>query len=686
LIDISRVRNIGIAAHIDAGKTTTTERILYYTGREHRMGEVHEGTTTMDWMPEERERGITITAAATSCRWRDCEINIIDTPGHVDFTVEVERSLRVLDGAICVFCGVGGVEAQSETVWRQADRYRVPRIAFVNKMDRVGSDFEMVVSQIRERLGAPAVPIQLPIGREDTFRGMIDLVRNNARLYHDETLGATFEDVPVPEEERDRVRRAREFLIERVSEQDEALMAKFVEGAEVTEEEIQGALRRATIAGRLVPVLCGSAFKNKGVQKLLDAVCDYLPSPVEMPPVEGTDPETGKPIQRRGGAEEPFAALLFKVAADAHGALCYLRVYSGSLSGGTQVVNPRRRKKERVHMLWKMHAAERERLGEVRAGDICAVTGLKFSVTGDTLCDADHPILLEAMTFPKTVISMAVEPKASDDRERIGSVLRQIALEDPTFQMRTDPETEQLIISGMGELHLEVIKNRILREHRLDISVGAPRVAFRETIRAEAEAEGKFIRQSGGRGQYGHVVIKIEPLAEDAEEDVVFENALHGDDIPRVYVSSIEDGIRAAASSGILAGYPIMRVKASLLGGSAHEVDSSDIAFQMAGGIAFREAARKAGLVLLEPIMRIEVVVPEPYLGEVLADLNSRRAEIRKLFDRGNAKVIESLVPLTEMFGYETLLRSMTQGRGASSMEAATYQPVPSQLVEKFTA
>ena len=684
---LEKTRNIGIMAHIDAGKTTTTERILYYTGRSYKIGEVHEGTATMDWMVQEQERGITITSAATTCFWRDCRINIIDTPGHVDFTVEVERSLRVLDGAVAILDAVQGVEPQTETVWRQADKYRVPRIVYVNKMDRVGADFFQCLAMLRERLGAHPVAIQLPIGREDQFRGLVDLVDEIALVWdeNDETLGKEYRKEPVPADMRALVREWREKLVEGLAEVDERIMELYVNGEPLGADVLRAALRRATIALKLVPVLCGASFRNKGVQPLLDAVVDYLPSPLDIPPVRGVNPETHAVEERRAADDEPFAALAFKLMNDQHvGQLVFLRVYSGTLASGAAVYNSTKGKKERVGRLLRMHANKREEIDGIAAGDIAAAIGLKFTTTGDTLCDPAHPIVLESMTFPEPVIAVAIEPRTKADEERLGVALSRLALEDPTFRVTTDPETSQTLIHGMGELHLEIIVDRLLREFRVEANVGKPQVAYRETIRGRGEAQGRFIRQTGGRGQYGDVYLEVEPAAPG--EGIVFEDRIVGGAIPREFIPAVEKGVREALETGVLAGYPMVDVRVRLVDGSYHEVDSSELAFKIAGSIAVKEACRKARPVLLEPIMDVEVVTPEEYLGAVVGDLNSRRGRIVAIEARGGSQVIRALVPLAQMFGYVTDLRSMTQGRATSTMQFARYEEVPPPLAEEIMA
>jgi len=680
------MRNIGIAAHIDAGKTTTTERILYYTGRTHKLGEVHEGTAIMDWMEQEQERGITITSAATTCEWRDIQINIIDTPGHVDFTAEVERSLRVLDGAVAVFDAVAGVQPQSETVWRQADKYNVPRICFINKMDRVGADFFHSVDTIVERLKCRPVAIQLPIGAEDQFKGVVDLVDMKAVMWHDETLGAEFDTMDIPEELAAKAKEYRDHMIEAIAECDDHLMEKFIEGQQPTNEEIRAGLRRATIALKLFPVICGSAFKNKGVQTMLDAVVDYLPSPVDIPPVEGTDidnPE--KTLIRHSSDKEPFAALVFKIMTDPYvGQLAFFRVYSGTLKSGDSVFNVAKKRRERIGRLLRMHANKREEIQEILAGDICAAVGLKTVSTGDTICDDEHPIVLESIDFPTPVIQLAVEPKTKADQEKMGMAIQKLAQEDPTFRVNTDPETGQTILSGMGELHLEIIVDRMMREFGVGANVGKPQVAYRETIRKEAEAEGRHVKQTGGHGQYGHVKIRIAPLPPGGGFEFI--NEISGGRVPREYIGPTEVGIKEALEGGILAGYPMSDLKVTLYDGSYHDVDSSEMAFKVAGSLAIKEAARKARPVLLEPIMSVEVVVPEQYMGDVIGDLNSRRGRIEGMQLRGTTQIIKSMVPLSEMFGYATELRSRTQGRGSFTMHFGKYEEVPSALAEEIVS
>jgi elongation factor G len=684
-VSLDKTRNIGIMAHIDAGKTTTTERILYYTGINYKIGEVHEGTATMDWMVQEQERGITITSAATTCLWRDHRVNIIDTPGHVDFTIEVERSLRVLDGAVGVFCSVGGVEPQTETVWRQADKYQVPRIAFVNKMDRLGADFFRVVQMIKDRLGARAVPLQLPIGAEDRFIGVIDLVRMKAIVWEDESLGAKFRDEAIPEELAAAAADYREKLIEAAADSDETIMEKYLEGREISEAELTKAIRSATLAIKIIPVLCGSAFRNKGVQPLLDAVVAYLPSPLDIPPVKGIDPDSQSPDERPAKDDAPFSALAFKIMTDPFvGTLSFFRVYSGALTAGASVYNSTKGKRERIGRLLKMHANKREEIKEVYAGDIAAGVGLRTATTGDTLCDENDPIILESIEFPEPVISIAIEPKSKADQEKLGLSLQKLAAEDPSFRVRTDEETGQTIISGMGELHLEIIVDRLLREFNVGANVGKPQVAYKETVRKSVEQQGKFIRQTGGRGQYGDVWIKLEPQQPGVGFEFV--DAVKGGAIPREYIPAVEKGIKEATENGALAGYPMVDVKVTLFDGSYHDVDSSEIAFKIAGSMAFKEAARKASPVLLEPIMSVEVVVPEDFMGDVIGDLNSRRGRVLGMDTRPAAQAIDARVPLAQMFGYATDLRSMTQGRATYTMQFSHYEPVPANVAEGIIA
>jgi len=686
---LERIRNIGIMAHIDAGKTTTTERILYYTGRLHRMGEVHHGDATMDWMEQEQERGITITSAATTASWNrnddDYQINIIDTPGHVDFTVEVERSLRVLDGAVALFCAVGGVEPQSETVWRQADKYRVPRIAFVNKMDRVGADFEQVVQMMKDRLGAKAYPIQYPLGEGELYTGHIDLVRMVEVVYDEDSLGVNWTEGPVPDALLEKAEQLRHELVEAAVEHDEELLERYLEGAELGEDEVRRAVRKATLAGAITPVMCGASFKNKGVQKLLDAVIDYLPSPLDVPPVSGHLPNHDESeVERAASDDEPFSALAFKIMTDPYvGRLTYLRVYSGVLPAGSHVINVTQDKKERVSRLLQMHANKREEVEELRAGDIGAAIGFKFARTGDTLADKDDPIVLEAMSFPEPVIRVAIEPKTKADQDKLSEALAKLAEEDPTFRVNTDEETGQTLISGMGELHLEIIVDRLQREFKVNANVGRPQVAYRETIRIPVDkVEGKFVRQSGGRGQYGHVVINIEPT--EAGTGFLFEDAIVGGAIPREYINPVQQGIREAMDSGVLAGYPLIDIKATLIDGSYHDVDSNEMAFKIAGSMALKEGVRKANPAILEPIMDVEVVTPDEYLGDVMGDLNSRRGKIGGMTQRAGAQVIGASVPLAEMFGYSTTLRSLSQGRAVYSMQFSHYSGVPKSKADEI--
>ena len=679
---LRNIRNIGIMAHIDAGKTTTTERILFYTGKVHRMGGVDEGSAVMDWMIQEQERGITITSAATTCVWRGVSINIIDTPGHVDFTIEVERSLRVLDGAIAVFCAVGGVEPQSETVWRQADRYSVPRIAFVNKMDRVGADFFNVVKMIRERLGANPVPIQLPVGSEDSFRGVIDLIDMKAIVYKDD-LGLEREVIEIPGELLGEARSARERLLESVAEIDDSIMEKYLEDVDVPSDQLKSAIRSGTLSNKIVPVLCGSAFKNKGIQLLLDAVVDYLPSPLDLPPVVGVVPGTNEQITRVASDDEPFSALAFKIMSDPYvGRLTYFRVYSGTLSAGSYVYNASKGKRERIGRILRMHANSREDVQEVFTGDIVAAVGLKDTGTGDSLCDENNPIVLESLDIPEPVISVAVEPKTKADEDKLTLALSKLAEEDPTFRVRIDEDTGQTIISGMGELHLEIIVDRLLREFKVAANVGKPQVAYRETITKTVRAEGKFVKQTGGRGQYGHCILEFVPLGPGGGFE--FESRIVGGAIPKEFIPAVEAGLRDAMTTGVVAGYPMLGVKAILLDGSYHEVDSSDFAFRMAAAMAFREGCRKADPVLLEPVMKVEVVVPEEYLGEVVVDITSRRGRVLGMEPRANAQVVRAIVPLAEMFGYATDLRSATQGRATYSMHLHGYEEVPKNIADEI--
>jgi len=683
---LERMRNIGIAAHIDAGKTTTTERILYYTGRTHKLGEVHEGTATMDWMEQEQERGITITSAATTCEWRDVQINIIDTPGHVDFTAEVERSLRVLDGAVAVFDAVAGVQPQSETVWRQADKYSVPRICFINKMDRVGADFYHSVQTIIDRLKCRPVPIQIPIGAEDKFQGVVDLVEMKAVVWRDETLGSLYDVIDIPDDLKQQAKEYREHMIEAISEFDDKLFEKFIEGHAVTNEEIRAGIRKATIALKIFPVICGTAFKNKGVQTMLDAVVDYLPSPLDIPPVEGIDVDhPDQTVVRHASDSEPFSALVFKIMTDPYvGQLAFFRVYSGTLRSGESVYNVAKRRNERIGRLLRMHANKREEIQEIVAGDICAAVGLKTVSTGDTICEDEHPIILESIDFPMPVIQLAVEPKTKADQEKMGIAIQKLAQEDPTFRVNTDPETGQTILSGMGELHLEIIVDRMMREFGVGANVGKPQVAYRETIRKAAEAEGRHVKQTGGHGQYGHVKIRVEPLPSGSGFE--FENEITGGRVPKEYINPTEVGIKEALEGGILAGYPMSDIKVTLYDGSYHDVDSSEMAFKIAGSLAIKEAARRAKPVLLEPIMAVEVVVPEEYMGDVIGDLNSRRGRIEGMELRGTTQIIKSSVPLSEMFGYATELRSRTQGRGSFTMHFGKYEEVPGSLAEEIVS
>jgi len=678
---LEKFRNIGIMAHIDAGKTTTTERILFYTGKTHKLGEVHEGGATMDWMVQEQERGITITSAATTCFWKDHVINIIDTPGHVDFTVEVERSLRVLDGAVSVFCAKGGVEPQSETVWRQADKYQVPRMAYVNKMDIMGADFFRVVGMMRDRLKANAVPIQLPIGKEENFIGIVDLIENKAEIYKDEE-GKVFEIVDVPEDMKDLAEEYRASMIEAIAELDEELMMKYLDGEEITIEELKATLRKGVCNNEIVPVLCGSSYKNKGVQMMIDAAVEYMPSPLDIPAIKGTDVDTGAEIEKHTSDEEPLAALAFKIATDPFvGKLAFTRIYSGVMESGTYVLNANKGKKERIGRLVKMHANSREEVQELRAGDLGAVIGLKMTTTGDTLCDEDNVVVLESMEFPEPVIEVAIEPKSKAGQEKMGLSLAKLAEEDPTFKTYTNHETGQTIIAGMGELHLEIIVDRLQREFKVECNVGKPQVSYKETIRKAVKAEGKFVRQSGGRGQYGHAVIELIPHQGAYE----FENAVVGGTVPKEYVGPIDNGIQEASQAGILAGFPVLNFKVRLVDGSYHDVDSSEMAFKIAGSMAFKNAMAKADPVLLEPIMKVEITVPEEYMGDVMGHVNSRRGRIEGMDPQAGAQVIRAMVPLSEMFGYTTVLRSATQGRGVSSMEFAAYEEVPKSIQEQIT-
>jgi elongation factor G len=675
-VPLERCRNIGIMAHIDAGKTTTTERILYYTGRTHRLGEVHEGTATMDWMEQEQERGITITSAATTCFWRDVRINIIDTPGHVDFTAEVERSLRVLDGAVAVFDAVHGVQPQSEKVWRQADKYGVPRICFINKIDKMGADFEHAIDTIRKRLNAKPIAIQIPIGQEDKFKGVVDLLSMKAIVWRDETLGAEYTSEEIPAELKKKAEAFHAQLVETVAENDDEILHKFLEGEDISADELRASLRKSTIALKVFPVVVGTAFKNKGIQPLLDAVVNYLPSPLDVPETHGIDPETGKVITRKASDDAPFSALAFKIMADPYvGQLTFIRVYSGQLKSGDSVLNSRTGKNERIGRLLKMHANKREDIQEILAGDICAAVGLKNVSTGDTICDPKHAITLESIEFAVPVISVAVEPKTKADQEKMGLALNKLAQEDPTFKVHTDPDSGQTIISGMGELHLEIIIDRMMREYKVEANVGKPQVAYRETIRKQAEAEGKYIRQTGGRGQYGHVKIRLEP--QQPGKGYEFENEIVGGVVPKEYIKPVDQGIQEAMEGGVLAGYPVVDVKVALYDGSYHEVDSNEMAFKIAGSMAFKEAARRASPVLLEPVMSVEVVTPEDFAGTIMGDLSSRRGRIEGMEHRAGSQVIKAIVPLAEMFGYATHMRSSTQGRAEYSMHFARYEEVP---------
>jgi len=672
-------------AHIDAGKTTTTERILYYTGMTHKMGEVHEGAATMDWMEQERERGITITAAATTCFWKDHRINIIDTPGHVDFTIEVERSLRVLDGAVAVFDSVQGVEPQSETVWRQADKYQVPRIAFMNKMDRIGADFYFSVQTIIDRLGANPIPIQIPIGKESEYRGSIDLITMKAYVYDDETLGAKYKIEEIPADLLEKAKEYREKMLEAVAEFDDQVIEKYLNGQPLTEEEIRRAVRASVIAMKVIPVLCGSAFKNKGVQQLLDGVVDFLPSPLDIPSVKGIDPNTNKEVERKAADSEPFSALAFKIMSDPFaGQLTYFRVYSGTLKTGTPVLNVTKGTKDRIGRLLKMHANKREEIDAAHAGDIVAAVGLKGATTGDTLADEKQPVLLEVMKFPEPVIAMAIEPKTKQDQEKMGFALQKLAQEDPSFRVRTDEETAQTIIAGMGELHLEIIVDRLLREFKVEANVGKPEVAFRETIRRKAESESKYIKQTGGRGQYGHVVLTVEPS--EPGKGLEFVNKVVGGAIPKEYIPAIEKGVKERMENGVIAGYPLRDIKVTVIDGSYHEVDSNEMAFKIAGSMGFSDACKKADAVLLEPIMKVEVLVPQEFMGDVIGNLNGRRGKVQGMKVRAGAQAIEASVPLMEMFGYATDLRSRTQGRATYSMEFDRYDQVPRQISEAIIA
>ncbi len=679
---LEKTRNIGIMAHIDAGKTTTTERILYYSGKIHRIGEVHEGAAQMDWMEQEQERGITITSAATTCYWNGFRVNIIDTPGHVDFTVEVERSLRVLDGAVAVFCAKGGVEPQSETVWRQADKYGVPRLAYVNKMDIIGADFYNVVAGIETRLGAVAVPIQLPYGSEDSFRGIIDLVEMNAKMYYDDD-GKNISVEEIPADMKDNANEYRSKLLESVSDFDDAIMEKYLEGEDVEIDELKKAIRKATVSNSIIPVICGTSYKNKGVQLVMDAVVDYLPSPMDVPPIEGINPKTEKTEIREANDNGPFSALAFKIMSDPFvGKLAFFRVYSGTLESGSYVYNSTKGKKERIGRILQMHANHRQEIEKVYTGDIAAAVGLKETTTGDTLCNENNKILLESMVFPEPVISIAIEPKTKAGQDKMSAALAKLSEEDPTFKTYTDKETGQTIIQGMGELHLDIIVDRMLREFKVEANVGKPQVAYKETITRPARVDMKYAKQSGGKGQYGHVVIEVEP--QEAGKGYEFVNAITGGSIPKEYIQPVNEGIKSSLESGILAGYPVLDVKVTLVDGSYHEVDSSEMAFKMAGSMAIKEAQKKAGSVLLEPIFKLEVTVPEEYLGDVIGDINSRRGRLEGMEMRANTQIVKGLVPLSEMFGYTTVLRSKTQGRGTSTMQFSHYEKMQNEAAKKI--
>jgi len=685
LVPIEKTRNIGIMAHIDAGKTTTTERILYYTGVTYKIGEVHEGTAVMDWMPQEQERGITITSAATTCFWKEHRINIIDTPGHVDFTIEVERSLRVLDGAVAVFCSVGGVEPQSETVWRQANKYHVPRIAFVNKMDRVGADYHRVIKMMIDRVQTRPVVLQLPVGTEENFKGIVDLVSQKAIIWDESTLGAKFRYEDVPADMKDIVHEYRDKLIEAAADFDEALMGKYLEGKQPTEDELRKAIRKGTIQMAITPVLCGSSFKNKGIQPLLDFVIEYLLAPIDIPPVKGINPDTENEEPRNAADDAPFSAIAFKIMSDQFvGQLTFFRVYSGSMSAGSYVYNATKQQKERIGRLLKMHANKREDIKEVYAGEIAAAVGLKNTITGDTICDEDKPILLEKMVFPEPVMSIAIEPKTKADQEKLGISLQKLAIEDPSFRVKTDEETAQTIISGMGELHLEIIVDRMLREFKVEANVGKPQVAYRETITKKVESEGRYIKQTGGRGQYGHVWLTVEP--QEPGKGFEFENDIVGGSVPKEYIPAVEKGLKEALETGVLAGYPVVDLKVSLFDGSYHDVDSSEIAFKIAASMAFKDGCRKANPIILEPIMDVEVVTPEQFMGDVIGDLNSRRGKILGMDTRGGFQVVSSKVPLANMFGYSTDIRSKTQGRATFTMQFSHYEQVPNSVKEEIVA
>ncbi|MDR0734240.1 MAG: elongation factor G [Elusimicrobiota bacterium] len=679
---LDKIRNIGIIAHIDAGKTTTTERILYYTGRTHKIGEVHDGATTTDWMEQERERGITITSAAVYCMWKDCQFNIIDTPGHVDFTAEVERSLRVLDGAVCCFDGVQGVEPQSETVWRQADKYHVPRIAYINKLDRTGANFEKSAKSIIEKLGGNACPIQLPVGEEDQFKGIVDLVRMKAVIWEGDEMGAKFHDEEIPEDMKDAAEKARSHMIEKLSDFDDSIMERYLGGeTNFSEQEVKKAIRRGTLTGKFFPVICGSSYKNKGVQPLLDCVCDYLPSPLDIPGIVGVNPDTGEQETRKHSENDPFCALLFKIQTDPYvGKLSFFRIYSGKLNAGDTVLFPSKNSQERVGRIMRMHADKREEVKALRSGDIAATVALKNAAVGQTFCAPDNPIVLESITFPEPVISIAVEPKSKEDSEKMGNALGRLAEEDQTFRVRTDEETGQTIISGMGELHLDIIVDRMKREFNVQANVGNPQVAYRETIRKVVEQESKFIRQSGGKGQYGHVFLRLEP--NEAGKGFEFLNEITQGRIPREFIPAVEKGVKEALDSGALAGYPLVDLKVAVYDGSFHEVDSSEMAFKIAASIGLKEGAKKANPVLLEPIMKVEVVTPEANMGDIMGDLSSRRAKIGEMGERGNARFIKAQVPLSEMFGYATTVRSLSQGRASFTMEPSHYEEVPANVAK----
>ena len=680
---LENTNNIGIIAHIDAGKTTTTERILYYTGVSHKIGEVHEGTATMDWMEQEKERGITITSAATTCFWKNHTINIIDTPGHVDFTVEVERSLRVLDGAVGVFCAVGGVEPQSETVWRQADKYHVPRIAFINKMDRTGADFYAVLKEIREKLNTIALPLQIPVGSESDFAGVVDLIKMKALIWDSDILGATFSEKDIPDNLLDKALEYRNILIESLADFDDSIMEKYLDGTDVEENDIKQVIREATLSNHITPVLCGSAFKNKGVQPLLDAVIYYLPTPLDVPSVKGINPDTQAEETRNASDEEPLSVLAFKVMSDPFvGKLTYFRVYSGIMSTGSYVYNSSKRKRERIGRLLRMHSNKREDIESVHAGDIAAAIGLKYTTTGNTLCDEKSPIILESIEFPDPVISIAIEPKTKADQDKLSAALQKLAEEDPTFTVKQDEETNQTIVSGMGELHLEIIVDRLRREFSADVNVGKPQVAYKESVKRETKQEGKFVRQTGGHGQYGDVWLKLEPLEQG--KGFKFVNGIVGGVIPKEFIPAVETGVKEAMDSGVIAGYPVIDVQVTLYDGSYHDVDSSEMSFKIAGSMAFKECMRKAKPYLLEPVMDVEVTAPEQYLGDVIGDINSRRGKIKDMTEKGNLKIVKADVPLSEMFGYATALRSITQGRGAYTMQFAHYEEVPKSVSEKI--